>query len=120
MGAGYRKLLVWQQAKALAVQVYRITALEPWSKDWGLRDQVRRAAVSIPSKIAEGDARASDKDSIRFFRIALGSLAKLETQLEIANEIGYLAASQLAELLSLTEPLGSSIGALIRSRKPKP
>jgi four helix bundle protein len=118
MGVGYRKLMVWQQSKSLAVQVYQLTAFDPWNKDWGLRDQVRRAAVSVPSNIAEGDARSSDKDSIRFFRIALGSLAELETQLEIAKEIGYLTSDQLAELLSRTEPLGASIGALIRSRKP--
>ena len=120
MGVGYRKLMVWQHAKALAVQVYQLTGMDLWNKDWGLRDQVRRAAVSVPSNIAEGDARSSDKDSIRFFRIALGSLAELETQLEIAKEIGYLTEEQLAALLGRTEPLGGSLGALIRSRKPKP
>ena len=120
MGVGYRKLMVWQQSKSLAVQVYQMTGMDPWNKDWGLRDQVRRAAVSVPSNIAEGDARSSDKDSIRFFRIALGSLAELETQQEIAKEIGYLTEEQLAGLLGRTEPLGASLGALIRSRKPKP
>ena len=80
---------------------------------------MRRAGVSVPSNLAEGDARSSDRDSIRFFRIALGSLAELETQLEIANQIGYLTDDQLAELRSRTEPFGSSFGALIRPRTPK-
>ena len=116
MTRGYRELRVWQDAKSIAVDVYRVTQTETWNRDWGLRDQIRRCAVSVPSNIAEGDARSSDRDSIRFFRIALGSLAELETQLQIASEIGYLDEPQLREFLQRTEALGASVGSLIRSR----
>lgn len=116
MTKGYRQLEVWKQGKQIAVQIYRITNGPPWDRDWGLRDQVRRAAVSIPSNIAEGDARGSNRDSIRFFRIALGSLAELETQLEIAQEIGYLPPDQLRQLAVDLQRLGGRLGALIRSR----
>ena len=74
-----------------------------------------RAVVSASSNIAEGDARSSNKDSIRFFRIALGLL----TELEIASEIGYINTDKLNTILSQTKILGVRIGALIRSRNPK-
>ena len=117
--AGYRDLVVWQNAKSLAVEIYKLTSTGEWSKDWGLRDQIRGAAVSVPSNIAEGDARAGDKESIRFFRIALGSIAELETQLDIAREIDYLSQKDLQALLSQTELLAAKLGALIRARTPK-
>ena len=115
--SGYRDLKVWQRSKALAVTVYSITGENLWSRDWGLRDQVRRSAVSVPSNIAEGEARNSQKDSIRFFQIAIGSLAELSTQLEIASEIDYLKAKDHDELQLEIESLHKSIGALIKSRQ---
>jgi len=84
MGNGFKNLKVWPEAKRLAVAVYRMSSTGPLAKDFGLRDQLRRAAVSVPSNIAEGDERDTDKDSIRCFYIAKGSLAELRTQLEIA------------------------------------
>ena len=67
---GYRSLVVWQKAKALAVEVYLLTEQETIKRDFSLVDQLRRSAVSVPSNIAEGDERKSDKDSVRFFHIA--------------------------------------------------
>ncbi len=72
MGRGYRNLVVWQKAKDLAVTVYRISNVGELSKDFGLRDQIRRSAVSIPSNIAEGDERDTDRDAVRFFYVAKG------------------------------------------------
>ncbi len=82
---GFRQLNVWQRSKKLAVEIYRLTQTERFSRDFGLRDQIRRAAVSIPSNAAEGDERGTNREAVRFFYIAKGSLAELETQLEIAH-----------------------------------
>ena len=81
-----------------------------------LIDQLRRSAVSVPSNIAEGDERKSDKDSIRFFHIAKGSLAELATQLEIARDVGYFTTTQVEPLISESAELAKMLGALIRAR----
>ena len=73
----------------MAVSIYKITADGDLAKDFGLKDQLRRAAISIPSNLAEGDERDTDKDAVRFFYIAKGSIAELRTQLQIAFEICY-------------------------------
>jgi four helix bundle protein len=113
---GYRNLMVWQKAKALAVEIYRLTKAEAIRHDFSLIDQMRRSAVSVPSNIAEGDERKSDKDSVRFFHIAKGSLAELSTQLEIARDVGYFTSTQVEPLIAQCEELGKMLGALIRSR----
>lgn len=95
---GFRDLNVWQKGKELAVQIYGITQKEPFNRDYGFKDQIRRAAVSIPSNIAEGDERGSNKDCVRFFYMAKGSLAELQTQLEIAYAIGYLDEQLMKDL----------------------
>jgi four helix bundle protein len=117
---GYRNLMVWQKAKALAVEIYRLTKAEAISHDFSLIDQMRRSAVSVPSNIAEGDERKSDKDSIRFFHIAKGSLAELATQLEIAQEVGYFSSAQVGPLIAQCAELGKMLGALIRARASSP
>jgi len=118
MGNGFRELRVWQEAKVLAVDVYKLIRNSPeLSKDWGLRDQMQRAAVSISSNIAEGDARKSDKDSVRFFHIASGSLAELITQLEIAKDLELADVHELQLLIERLEVLSKSIGALAKSRR---
>lgn len=114
---GFKELLVWQKAKALAVLIYRVTETGKISQDFGLRDQMRRTAVSICSNIAEGDERGSDKDSIRFFHIAKGSLAELITQLEIALEINYISIENFDEIGKECEQIGKMLGALIKARK---
>lgn len=86
----FEELKVWQKAVDLAVKVYEITKKDPFTKDFGLRDQMRRSSVSISSNISEGDQMESDKSSIRYLRISKGSTAELYTQSIIANRIGYL------------------------------
>ena len=116
---GFKSLIVWQRAKNLAVAIYKITEGGSLARDFGLRDQMRRAAVSIPSNIAEGDERDTDKEAIRFFYIAKGSLAELITQVEIAVEVGYLTSSQVEELAMESEKIAKMLGALIKARREK-
>ena len=117
---GFRELRVWQAAKALAVDVYQLSATGPLSKDFGLRDQMRRAAVSIPTNIAEGDERDTNRDSVRFLYIAKGSLAELRTQLEIAREVGLLTPEIHQPLERRCAELGHMLGALIKARSVTP
>lgn len=116
MGTGFHNLRVWQEAKELAVGVYHATET---LRDFSLRDQLRRSAVSIPSNIAEGDERDTDKDSVRCFYIAKGSLAELRTQLEIASEVGALPDSATKPLLEAAITVGRQLGALIKARSPR-
>jgi four helix bundle protein len=81
----FEELKVWQKAVDLAVKVYDITKKDPFNKDWGLIDQMRRSSVSISSNISEGDQLDSDKSSVRHFRIAKGLCAELYTQTIISN-----------------------------------
>lgn len=83
-------ILVWQKSKNLTVEIYKASNHGNFVRDFGLRDQIRRAAVSIPSNIAEGFGRGGNKEFLQFLSIAKGSLYELKTQLIIANEIGYL------------------------------
>ena len=80
------------------MDIYRLSEASGLAKDFGLRDQIRRAAVSVPSNIAEGDERDTDKDGVRFLYIAKGSLAELRTQLEIASDIGHINKTQFTTL----------------------
>lgn len=114
---GFRNLEVWHDAKDLAVEIYKITMEGKLSMDFSLRDQMRRAAVSIPSNIAEGDERYTNKESIRFLYIAKGSLAELQTQLVIAYEIGYIDVKQLSFLENNCALVGKKLGALIKARE---
>ena len=117
MEAGFKQLNVWQEAKQLAVEVYNLCRTTELSKDFGLRDQMSRSAVSIPSNIAEGDERDTNKDSVRFFFIAKGSLAELQTQLEIAAEVGLIPAEKQQELEQNCIKIGKMLGALIKARR---
>jgi four helix bundle protein len=87
---GHRDLVAWQKAMELVVEIYRVTKGFPKDELYGLTSQLRRAAVSIPSNLAEGYGRNSWKDFQRFIGLALGSLLEVETQLEISNKLGYL------------------------------
>jgi four helix bundle protein len=116
MPRGYRDLKVWRDGKQLAVEVCQLCRHPPLSTDWGLRDQLCRSAVSIPSNIAEGEARGGDRESVRFFSISAGSLAELRTQLEIAFELGLLSPETQKDLDARLDRLAAGIGSLIRSR----
>ena len=85
----YKDLVVWQKSIALVKLVYSLTKEFPTNEQYGLAAQMRRAAVSIPSNIAEGYSRKSRKEYIQFISIAIGSVAELETQLYIAKELGF-------------------------------
>lgn len=109
----FRDLIAWQKAMDLAKQIYRLTTSMPDSERFGLTSQMRRAAVSIPSNIAEGYARQSLTDYLRFLRIARGSLAELETQLILSEQLALLQApTSLAELQRETDRV---LQGLIRS-----
>ena len=114
---GFQDLIVWQKAKNLAVNIYKISESGAMSRDFSLRDQIRRSAVSIASNLAEGDERDTDKESIRFFYIAKGSLAEFRTQTQIANEIGYLEKKIYEKIEAECNELGKMIGKLIKVRK---
>jgi four helix bundle protein len=113
---GFRELKVWQRGKALAVKVYDISGKGRFNSDYGLRDQVRRAAVSVPSNIAEGDTLGTNKQSIRHFHIAKGSCAELMTQFEIAQEIGYIPQTIFAEIQEECLNLSGMLERLIKAR----
>jgi four helix bundle protein len=111
----YRDLTVWQAGVALVEIAYVLTAKFPKSEVFALSSQVQRAAVSIPSNIAEGHARDSRKEFLHFLSIALGSLAELETQLFLAQRLTYVTREELSASLVKTEELGRMIRGLQKS-----
>jgi four helix bundle protein len=117
----HKDLDVWKKAMALVRMVYLITEKFPRHEIHGLTNQMRRAAVSVPSNIAEGAARGSSAEFMRFVRIALGSLAELETQVMLAEDIGFLddaqgVVSQIEEIRPLAIGLIRSLEARNRDR----
>ena len=94
----YREAVVWKRAMQLAQEVYRLVRLLPREETYGMRTQMTRAAVSVPSNIAEGWTRESKAEKRQFFAIAQGSLAELETQLTLCEEIGWMSCDQTRSL----------------------
>jgi four helix bundle protein len=113
--AGYRDLKVWQLGVELAIEIYRLTGSFPKNEQYGLTRQLRRAAVSIASNIAEGHARKSQVELRRYLNIAKGSLAELETQLIIAKELGFSSAADIETVMSMAEKESRMISGLMRS-----
>jgi four helix bundle protein len=112
----FKELKVWQQSKDLAVNIYKLTEEGAFIKDFGLKDQIRRASISVPSNIAEGDNLDTDKQSIRHFYIARGSVAELRTQLLIGKEVGYLTKDQYYSLETNCEQISAMLTSLIKYR----
>ncbi len=112
----FEELKVWQKGVDLAVKVYEITMKDPFNKDWGLRDQMRRASVSISSNISEGDQLDSDKSSVRHFRIAKGSTAELFTQSIISSRIGYLGKQDFEHINNECKEILAMLSGLIKHR----
>ena len=112
----FQELKVWQRAKELAVFLYKLTGKGTFAKDWGLRDQIRRSAVSIPSNVAEGDELDTDRQSINFFYIAKGSSAELLTQIIIAYEIGYLPRENFDHVKNECQTISRMLAKLIQAR----
>ena len=108
----YRDLLVWQKGMALARSIYSFTARFPESERFGLVNQMRRAAVSVPSNIAEGQARQGKREFIHFLSHAEGSLAELDTQVLLAVELGHCSGAEGEPLLSLITELQKMITSL--------
>lgn len=105
-------MIAWQKARDLVGAIYRIADNGAFAKDFGLRDQIRRAAVSIMSNIAEGFERASRPDFHRFVVIAKGSCAEVRSQLYIASDVGHIDNEQLEKLLGQAEELARILGGL--------
>ena len=114
-GKDYKGLLVWQKTMDLVEEIYRATQTFPSNEIYGLTSQLRRAAVSIPSNIAEGQGRHSPGDFHRFLAIAHGSLCEVETQLVLSQRLGYLQPERAEELLGRAEEAGKLLGGLTRS-----
>jgi four helix bundle protein len=108
----YRDLLVWQRAMELVAECYRLTQKFPRSEEFGLKAQIRRAAISIPSNIAEGHARQHGREYVQFLYISLGSLSELETQMELARVLTYLTSDETEKLISCCQELGKMLNGL--------
>ena len=115
----FKDLQVWQKSYVLALDIYEATSNFPASEVYGLTAQIRRAAVSIPSNIAEGYARGHTAEYVRFVNVAYGSLAELQTQLMLARDLGYLEQSVHGVIASQYEDLERMLSALMRSLRRK-
>lgn len=111
----YQELQVWQRAMEVAKLTYLLVKKLPREELFSLSDQMRRSAVSIPSNIAEGQARNSEKEFIHFLNIANGSKAELQTQILICVQVGYLVDTDISELMLKLDEVGRMIHALIRA-----
>ena len=109
----YEELIVWQKAMLLAKLVYGIQKQLPKEEVYGLGDQMRRAVVSIPSNIAEGFGRESDKEFKHFLSVARGSLFEVKTQLQLAENLEYLEITE--DIVALIDEVGKLLNALMRS-----
>lgn len=114
----YRELIVWQDAIKIAKVVYQLSGKFPKQETYALADQLRRAAVSVPSNIAEGQARKSPGEFKRYLYIALGSLAEVDTQLVLAQEFGYLSQEDTNQINDQIQNLRKKLYALIKTLPP--
>ena len=110
----YRDLIVWQKSMSLVTEIYAVSQAFPAQEMYGLTNQMRRSSVSIPSNIAEGYGRNSTGDYKRFLQISVGSLFELQTQLEIAFNLGYLAQEKFNNLLDSSKELDRMLLSLIK------
>ena len=111
----YRELIVWQKSMEAAKEIYSLVKKLPKEEMFALSDQMRRAAVSIPSNIAEGQARNSTKEFLQFLAIARGSTAELETQLLLCVQVGYLAPTDISALMDKLQEVSKMLNALTKT-----
>ncbi|MGH8162648.1 MAG: four helix bundle protein [Gammaproteobacteria bacterium] len=111
----FRELTVWRAAMDLAKTAYRLTASFPSEQRYGLAAQLQRSAVSVPSNIAEGNGRSSTRDYARFVSMALGSVAELQTQLLLADELSMGEETRRHEALALCDRVGQMLSKLHRA-----
>ena len=113
----YKDLKIWQKGFSLTEKVYELTNSFPKKEQYSLTDQIRRAAISVPSNIAEGFGRASKKHFHSFLRISLGSLSELETQIMLSKSVGY--TKDIDEIIVLISEIQKMIGKIISKSCPK-
>jgi four helix bundle protein len=117
MESNYKNLVVWQKSMALTLNIYKIVKKLPKEEMFALSDQMRRAAVSIPSNIAEGCGRRLQGELKYFLRIACGSAAELETQMQICLNLGYLQSEDVDESLCLLQEVEKMLNSFMNSKK---
>lgn len=117
MGKGYEDLQVWQSSMNLVERIYDVVREFPTSESFILSRQLLRAAISVPSNIAEGKARQSDRECAHHLRIAAGSLAEVETQLLLAARLGYLEPSDMESIIEECRETGRMLNGLISFMK---
>ena len=115
MDFSFERLVVWQKSRALVKEIYRLSASFPHEEKFGLIDQLRRAAVSVSSNLAEGSGRMSAKEKIHFCEIAYGSLMEVMCQLLLAYDLSLLPGTELTRLRPLIEEIGRLISLYRRS-----
>jgi four helix bundle protein len=114
-GQSYRDLLVWQKSMQFVTEVYRASETFPKTELYGLTSQLRRSAISVPSNIAEGQGRDSQKEFIRHLSIAYGSLMEAETQIQIATNLRYLEPAEADRLVKNAAEIGRMMNGLTRT-----
>ncbi|MCB1065697.1 MAG: four helix bundle protein [Verrucomicrobiae bacterium] len=114
----YQDLKVWNLGMDLAVELYQISKAFPAEERFGLTSQIRKSAVSVPSNIAEGHARSSTGDYIRFLKISKASLAELETQAILSQRLGYVDRETITPFLDQIRTLGRMLNSLISKLNP--
>ena len=110
----FEDIEAWQKARELTREIYRISNQGSFARDFGLRDQIRRAAVSIMSNIAEGFGRGGNKEFIQFLSTAKGSASEVQAQLYVALDAEYITKEQFQKIYSRTEEISRMIGGLLR------
>ena len=115
----YRQLIAWQKSMRLVGSVYELSKRFPKEEVYGLTSQVRRAAVSVPSNIAEGQGRDSTREFLHHLSIAYGSLMEVETQVLIAEDLGYLEKQEVMDFLERSAEMGRIVNGLMKSLRRK-
>jgi len=110
----FTEMPLWNQARKLAREVYRITSSGAFSRDWALRDQIRKAAISIPSNIAEGFERGGSAEFIQFLSVAKGSNGEVLAQLILSRDMEYLSLEEFVRMEKTIDETGRMIGGLIK------
>jgi len=113
----HKDLRVWHQSIEMVTSIYLMTKTFPKEELFGLVSQIRRAAVSVPSNIAEGYARGSNKEKLHFLRISSGSMSEIETQLELSFHLGYISQETYEEMSKTITTVWKQLNALISSVK---
>jgi four helix bundle protein len=113
--SSYKDLKAWQKSMQLVQEIYRTTLSFPKNETFGLTSQMRRSAVSVPSNIAEGKGRSTDRDFVHFLCNARGSVLELETQVLIARGLGYITEQEAEALIDQTEQIGKMLNGLINA-----